>query len=278
MTPSAEFDVLICTHRLNAELRAALNSCFEQTLEPRCVVLVVNGLSIGETEQGVLNDLKGEWPALRVLTTPVRGLVFSLNLGLHACQSPIVARMDADDLALPHRFERQMAWMMAHPETTILGTSYQLIDEHDRVMKVVGLPTEDRQIRRAMRWGNPVCHPSVMYRRQPILDLGGYLGALHAEDYDLWLRVSRHADLQFANLSEVCLSYRARSTSEARRSREAYASVLVSQVRQLVTGGGAIWAVAALWSLAKLAFRSARPKSCQDNLGRLEDDQQVHGQ
>jgi hypothetical protein len=96
-----------------------------------------------------------------------------------------------------------------------------------------------------------------MYRRQPILDLGGYLGALHAEDYDLWLRAARRADLQFANLSEICLSYRASPPSEARRSREAYASVLASQVRQLVTGGGVVWAASALLSLFKLALRSA---------------------
>lgn len=257
MTSSSDFDVLICTNRLNAELHGALASCFEQTVAPRCIVLVINGLSLGEAEQAYLEALATKWPALQVLTTPVHGLIFSLNLGLQTCQSPLVARMDADDLALPHRFERQVAWMNAHPETTILGSCYQLIDEQNRVVGTAEVPTEDRQIRHALRWRNPMCHPSVMFRRQPILNLGGYLGALHAEDYDLWLRASKIAGLQFANLPEVCLSYRVSSDSEARRSREAYASVLASQVRHLVTGGGAIWAVAALLSLAKLVFRSA---------------------
>jgi glycosyltransferase involved in cell wall biosynthesis len=255
-TPVA-FDVLICTHRLDAELRLALQSCFDQTLPPDSVVLVVNGLQIGEAEQGELDGLVRAWPTLRVLTTPVHGLIFSLNLGLHACRAPLVARMDADDVALPHRFERQAAWMQAHPETTILGTGYQRIDAQGRPMQSVQLPTSDALIRRALMWRNPMCHPSVMYRRQAILDLGGYHGGLHAEDYDLWLRASRRPDIRFANLPEICLSYRARSTGEARGSREAYASVLASQLRQLLTGGGLRWLVAALWTLAKRVFRSA---------------------
>jgi glycosyltransferase involved in cell wall biosynthesis len=257
MTTALEFNVLICTHRLDAELRDALSSCFDQTVLPSSVVLVVNGLSIGAAEQGYLDDLVQTWPALRVLTTPVRGLISSLNLGLHACQAPLVARMDADDVALPHRFELQMAWMQLHPETAILGTCYNRIDAHGRVTQAVRLPAEDAQIRRALLWGNPLCHPSVMYRRQAILDLGGYHGGLHAEDYDLWLRASRRTDLQFANLPEICLSYRAVSAGDARGSRQAYASVLASQVRQLVTGGGLRWAPAAIWTLAKLIFRSA---------------------
>lgn len=257
MVANVEFDVLICTHRLDAQLRSALHSCFDQTLPPSGVVLVVNGHVIGAAEQAYLDDLSRTWPALRVLTTSLQGLIFSLNLGLHSCRSPLVARMDADDVALPHRFERQVAWMQAHPETTILGTCYQRIDEQGRVAQAVRLPTEDALIRRALLWGNPLCHPSVMYRRQAILDLGGYHGGLHAEDYDLWLRASRRIDLQFANLPEICLSYRSVSAGGARRSRQAYASVLSSQVRQLVTGGGLLWAVAALRTFAKLVLRSA---------------------
>jgi hypothetical protein len=257
MKTTTEFDVLICSNRLDADLRAAVASCFEQRLLPSSVVLVVNGLTIGDAEQAYLHGLVQSWPTVRVLTTPVYGLIFSLNLGLHTCRAPLIARMDADDVALPNRFASQLDWMQTHPETTILGTSYQRIDEHGRAAGAVSLPTEDAEIRRALLWCNPLCHPSVMYRRQAILDLGGYQGGLYAEDYDLWLRASRRADLQFANLPDVCLSYRTGSTGEARRSRQAYASVLASQVRQLATGGGLAWALAAVWTFAKLVLRSA---------------------
>lgn len=257
MMSASEFDVLICTHRLDAQLCGALTSCFDQSVLPNSVVLVVNGIVIGAAEQAYLDDLTRLWPTLRVLTTPVHGLIFSLNLGLHACQAPLVARMDADDMALPNRFESQVHWMQTHPEISILGSCYQRIDEKGHVLDMVRLPIEDSKIRRALLWCNPLCHPSVMYRRQAILDLGGYQGGLHAEDYDLWLRASRRVDLQFANLPDVCLSYRAASAGEARRSREAYASMLSSQIRQLVTGGGLAWAMAAVWTFAKLVFRSA---------------------
>jgi glycosyltransferase involved in cell wall biosynthesis len=276
MATPEEFDVLICTHRLDSELRGALASCFDQSLLPSSVVLVVNSLAIGTAEQACLDGLVRSWPALRVLTTPVRGLIFSLNLGLHACKAPLVARMDADDVALPNRFALQVEWMRTHPETTILGTFYQRIDGQGHPVDVVRMPTADAKIRRALLWGNPLCHPSVMYRRQAILDLGGYYGGLHAEDYDLWLRARRRGSLQFANLPEVCLSYRVRAAGEARRSRHAYASVLASQVHQVATGGGFAWVVAALWTFVKLVFRSSRAESSQHDSYCLEEDQQIH--
>lgn len=257
MTTMAEFEVLMGTCRLNSGLRDALKSCFEQTLQPNAVVLVVNSVPIREAEQALLDDLTRTWPRLRVLTTQVSGLIHSLAIGLEACRAPLIARMDDDDIALPHRFECQVAWMQAHPQTTILGTWYQRVNDSGSITRTVRLPTGDRRIRRAMLWGNPICQPSVMFRRQAILDLGGYNGGVHAEDYDLWVRASRRADVRFANLPKVCLSYKDVAIGEARGSRQAYASVLASQLQQLFTGGGLRWAPAAIWTLAKLMLRSS---------------------
>ena len=147
--------------------------------------------------------------------------------------------------------------MRVHPETTILGTGYQRIDPQGRLLNVVTLPAGDAAIRRRLLWTNPLCHPTVMYRREAILALGGYHGALHAEDYDLWVRASRLEGLRFANLPDICLNYQATPSGEARRSRQAYASVLSTQVREIVNGGGPMWAVAALWTFIKLLLRSS---------------------
>jgi hypothetical protein len=256
MVALPEFDVLICTCRLNNRLRRALSSCYEQTLLPRVVVLVVNSVPIREAEQTFLDDLARTWPNLHVLTTSVVGLMHSLALGLEACQASLIARMDDDDIALPHRFERQVSWMQANPQTAILGTWYQRVDAAGNITNVVHLPTEDLSIRRAMLRGNPICQPSVMFRRQAILELGGYSGGVHAEDYDLWVRATRRPEFKFANLPEICLSYSASASGEARGSRRAYASVLATQLGQLFTGGGLRWAPAAVWTFIKLLFRS----------------------
>ena len=67
----------------------------------------------------------------------------------------------------------------------VFGTAYTFIDAHGVTTKTVQPPTQDADIRRAMPWRNPICHPSVMFRRMAVLEVGGYLGGLHAEDYDL---------------------------------------------------------------------------------------------
>ena len=117
-------------------------------------------------------------------------------------------------------------------------------------------PTSNDQIRRAFLRGNPLCHPSVMFRRKAVLDVGGYLGGLYAEDYDLWVRLSVAPENQFASLDEVCLGYRSVGVGVARRSRFAYATMAAAQLRSFINGQGLVWAVAALFTIVKAFVRS----------------------
>jgi hypothetical protein len=120
----------------------------------------------------------------------------------------------------------------------------------------VSVPTNDKLIRRALFHGNPLCHPTVMFRRDVVLAAGGYLGGLHAEDYDLWSRLALNSTLHFANLSDVCLGYRVIGVGAARHSRWAYASVAASQLRNFLIGAGLLWGVSAFLSVIKLLIRS----------------------
>ena len=246
---------LLCAHILNDQLRQALQSCLDQTFLDFELVVVANGSAAAEIAAAV-REWAGDDPRVRVFTTEVRHLVFSLTLGLHHARAPLVARMDADDVSTPDRLERQVTFMNEHPACVVLGSAYAVIDDEGRRQKTVHPPTSNGQIRRALLWGNPLCHPSVVFRRKVVLNVGGYLGGLHAEDYDLWVRLSVAPENRFANLDEVCLGYRGVGVGVARRSRFAYATMAAAQLSSFLNGQGLVWAVAALFTIVKAFFRS----------------------
>lgn len=246
---------LLCTHVADPQLRLAIRSCLAQTFSDFELIVVANGPDAESVAAAALDWSDGD-PRVRIICTPMHQLSFSLSLGLHHARAPLVARMDGDDIALPERLQRQVDFMAAHPEVVVLGTAYEIIDTQGQAQKTVQLPTTDKDIRRALIYSNPFCHPTVMLRRAAVLQAGGYLGGLHAEDYDLWARLSLQPQLGFANLNQVCLQYRVIGVGAARRSRWAYASVASTQLRNFLVGGGAKWVLGALLSIVKLFLRS----------------------
>ncbi len=139
-----------------------------------------------------------------------RGLVTSLNQLLQLARAPLVARMDADDLAAPNRFSAQIAFLSRHPEVGVLGSWTTDIDEHGEPCSAGPEDhpvTHEEFLANVARGGPLLAHPTVMYRRDVVLSVGGYHQAFrHCEDFDLWLRLADRT--RIANLSERLLRYR----------------------------------------------------------------------
>jgi glycosyltransferase involved in cell wall biosynthesis len=160
------------------------------------------------TTRQLLSQYQSEDARVSVIYHDERiGLIASLNLGCRESRGEYIARMDADDIAEPERFARQVQYLDHHPKVGVVGTQALLIDEEGTVIRSVTLPTEPVVIRWHMLFENCLFHPSVMIRKEVLDEAGSYNEkATTIEDFDLWSRIQRIADL--ANLSEPLLRYR----------------------------------------------------------------------
>ena len=141
-------------------------------------------------------------PRLRVMRQARTGLTRALNRALGAARGELVARLDADDVALPERLARQRAFLQQRPDVGLLGSAAREIDADGALVRVVQPPAEDSALRRALIRANPFVHSSIVVRRALLERAGGYDETLAvAQDYDLWMRLARVTRL--ANLPDV---------------------------------------------------------------------------
>jgi hypothetical protein len=120
------------------------------------------------------------------------GLVGALNYGLERATAPLIARIDADDLALPDRLALQVAHLDQNPDCVLLGCDFDEIDPEGRVIGANDFRmTTDAALRWQLLFTTPFLHPGVAFRRAAALQIGGYRKTYDvAEDYDMWVRLS----------------------------------------------------------------------------------------
>lgn len=208
--PAPRVSVLLPVRDAAATLEACLDSLAAQSLADHEVVAVDDGSRDGSGD--ILRARARREPRLRVLGTPPRGLVPALNLALDAARAPLVARMDADDVARAERLLLQAERLERDAAVDVLGCRVHVTG----VGAAAGM-------RAYVRWQNgllehdamardrfvesPLAHPSVAMRRATLRGLGGWRAFDGPEDYELWLRAF-HAGLRFAKLAEVLLDWR----------------------------------------------------------------------
>jgi glycosyltransferase involved in cell wall biosynthesis len=153
-------------------------------------------------------------PRIALIEKPINtGYTNSLNLGLQLAKGKYIARMDGDDISLPERFARQVAFLEANPAVILCGTWYSIIGS-DRIVKV---PESHDAIKVALLRGNCFAHPSVMMRKRSleVFQIVYDVSKEPAEDYDLWVRLVMKGRLY--NLQEVLLDYRTHSNQVTKK-------------------------------------------------------------
>jgi glycosyltransferase involved in cell wall biosynthesis len=148
--------------------------------------------------------------------TTTLGLVRSLNAGLKAAKGQYIALMDADDVSLPQRFEREVRFLDTHPSVSVVGTAFQIIDENNRLIGRHSHPTDPALIRWELMFNDVIANSSALVRRSIYDQIGGYDQEFveSAMDYELWTRAARIADL--ANLPDTLLLFRQHRSSMSR--------------------------------------------------------------
>jgi glycosyltransferase involved in cell wall biosynthesis len=206
-TPHAapRISVLLPVYNAERYVAAAVQSILDQTFPDFEVILINDGSTDGSL--AILERFAALDPRIRLVSRENRGLVETLNEGVSLARGEYIARMDADDIALPERFARQLAYMDAHPECVALGCRIYVIDCDGAPLRAQRrIHCTHEEMDAAQLQGKPgvIMHPTAMIRRDALRRINGYRQPL--EDFDLWLRLAEVGKL--ANLPEILLHYR----------------------------------------------------------------------
>lgn len=206
-------------------LGEAMHSVIGQTFEDWELVVIDDG-STDDTPR-ILDQFAKLDRRIRIIRQGPLGLIAALNHAFAEVRAPLLARLDADDCALPQRLDRQVDYLNMHPEIGLVGSWAQKIDEDGRQRRQLRPPTEHEALTRVLMHGNPFVASSVMLRTDLVRRLAGSrAGFLAAEDYDLWLRVAEITKV--ANLPEGLVEYRWHSENVTSRNaiRQAFSARL----------------------------------------------------
>lgn len=188
-------------------LAKAIESILSQTFTDFEFLIVNDGSTDGSL--GIIEDYANRDRRIKPVSRANTGLLVALNEMLGRARGEYIARMDADDVALPERFERQVNYLDDHPECVLVGSRVLIIDPDGDPLREMGDALTHEEIDDALMSarGQMIYHPSVMFRRQVVLDLGGYRPKYDlTEDLDLFLRLAEVG--RIINLAEPLLQYR----------------------------------------------------------------------
>lgn len=195
-------------------LKQAIASVLSNTVKPSEFVIVCDGPLTPELE-AVLSEYKDKTVLYRLAKNS--GLGEALRQGILKCSNEFIARMDADDISLQDRFEKQLAYFKKHPNTAILGGFIQEVDGQTlEPVAIRDVPLTDTEIKKYIKTRSPFNHVSVMFKKNAVLKAGSYQPFYCVEDYYLWARMAAKG-YEMANLSDILINVRVDRAMYGRR-------------------------------------------------------------
>lgn len=184
-------------------LRESIDSILNQTFSEFEFIIINDG-----SKDSSLNIIKSyKDPRIVAITQKNQGIVRALSRGIDLAKSEYIARMDADDICMPHRLKDQFDYMEQNKKCVLLGGNLVFIDSLGKEVLKSPMLLHDPEIRLELMVRSPFAHPAVMFRKSAYVVSGGYDSATFpAEDYDLWVRMAQQGEL--ANLDSELLAYR----------------------------------------------------------------------
>lgn len=210
-----KISVLIPCHNAAQMIDEAIESMLNQTFTDFEIIAIDDG-SEDDTKH-ILDNWAISDPRIKVFFKDHSGIIDTLNYGVKYCSADYIARMDADDHSHPERLAEQIAFLDGHPEISLVSCLVEGFPQHDvregfRVyIDWLNSLKSNHEIQRDIYIESPLPHPSVVYRKQVILEVGGYQEHGWAEDYDLWLRLAQ-AGKVFSKVPKILLEWREHPT------------------------------------------------------------------
>jgi glycosyltransferase involved in cell wall biosynthesis len=200
--------VLMPAYNAERYIGEAIDTVLGQTFRDFEFLIVDDG-STDRTRE-IVQQYERQDPRIRFLARPHAGIVATLNAGLADVRQDLIARMDADDRALPERLDQQIAYLRGHPECVAVGGQALLIDPDGLPIGPFRVPLTHAEIDRAHLagiGGGGILHATTTVRAAALRAIGGYRAAYEpAEDFDLFLRLAEVG--QLANLPAIVHEYR----------------------------------------------------------------------
>lgn len=205
--------VLICVYNGGRYLSEAVQSVLDQQFSSFELLIINDGSS--DDTPSILAGFKDD--RIRVISNEKnQGLIHSLNIGLREARGTLIARMDADDICIPSRLQKQVDFLDSNPGVGMVGSWVQIIDSPEEYR----YPLANEAIKLSMLLQNSMAHPSVMFRKKLFAENGLFYDPRYpgAEDYELWTRAIFKTD--FANIGESLLHYRKHQEQVTQRKQD----------------------------------------------------------
>ncbi len=222
--------VVMSVYNEETYLRSAIESVLNQTFKD-FEFIIINDCSTDKTVD-ILKEFEAKNNRIILFEKHInkgfKGFVENLNIGISKARGKYIARMDADDLCLPERLEKQFNFLEENPEVFLTGSSMILINERSEETGEMSALSHPDLIRKRTKIDNPIFHPTIMFRNEPDLI---YRDKLYAcEDFDFHLRMlSENRVLH--NISEPLLKYRILESSISRKGNSFVKRLFLEQAK-----------------------------------------------
>ena len=216
-----EFSVLMSVYIKEKPefLERALESIYNQTLKPKEVILVKDGLLTEELDTIISKEIR-KFNKSNIDFTCIQleknmGLGTALQTGLEKCYCDYIARMDSDDIAVSDRFEKQVNYIKKNPQISVVGGYINEFIEEGKIIRTKTMPLKYKELYKYGKYRNPLNHMTVLFRKKDIIDSGGYQPMPGLEDYYLWSRMLAQK-YRIANIDKVLVNARLGNFSNRR--------------------------------------------------------------
>ena len=211
---SPQISVVMSVYNGKNFLKEAVESVLSQTFRDFEFIIVDDGSTDGCLD--ILRDYEKKDSRIKIISREKRGLVSSLNEGINIAKGEYVARMDADDISLPGRLEKQIKFMQEN-KLAICGTWAIGINEMGNEVRKLNYTPSFESIKIYSLIHNPFIHSSVMFRKDVFEKVGGYKESFkYIEDYELWTRIVYKYNT--SNIKEFLIKYRLHPDQVTRKS------------------------------------------------------------